>query len=67
MDLKHGAFVRVKQSEPLRGGKDGMVVADFGDFVALLFGWDRHCQPQHCQCVGPEMWDKSDLDLSTVE
>ena len=67
-----GAFIRVRadHSNLLRAGKDGMVVEPVmkeGDDIALLFGYDRHNQPQSCQSVGPEMWEQSELDLSTLE
>ena len=44
-----------------------MVVEDFGQEVALVFYFDRHNQAQRCECVGPEMWNKDELDLATAE
>ncbi len=67
--MKMGSFIRVKETHEnkFRAGKDGMVVEDFGNQVSLVFGWDRHCVEQRCECVGPEMWDKSELDFRTLE
>ena len=65
--LAPGNFVRVKAVSETKAGADGMVVKDFGDSVGLIFGYDRHCQPQHLQCVGTELWEKHELDLSTVD
>jgi hypothetical protein len=69
MNLKPGAFVRVKLSHKdwWRAGLDGMVVEDFGWTVALFFGFDRYNVGQHTVCVGPELWTKSELDMTTVE
>lgn len=66
--FKAGQFIRVKSDRSCRHGADGMVTEDFGDdYVALVFGYDRHNRPQGCQCVGHEAWHKDELDLSTLE
>lgn len=67
MKLRHGNFVRVRRDNEFRPGADGMVVEDLGTEVGLIFGYDRYCQRQNVVCVGTEMWQKSELDLSTVE
>lgn len=67
--LEGGSFVRVKHCTdmPSRIGKDAMVYKMTSpDTVALLFGHDRHNQPQNVVCVGPEEWSVNDLDLDTV-
>lgn len=69
--MKSGTFIRVRYDHPnpARAGKDGMVVFDTPDedeSVGLSFGFDRHNVPQHCQCVGTELWLKSELDMSTI-
>ena len=68
--LTSGQFVRVRKDHEnsSRAGLDGMVHldSDDGQSVALIFGWDRHNQPQHAVCVGPELWKKDELDLTTV-
>lgn len=35
--------------------------------VALMFGNDRHNNPQGCVSVGPELWFILELDLETLE
>lgn len=65
--LASGSFVRVRADHPsFRAGKDGMVIEDAGSSVGLYFGYDRHCQAQDVICVGTELWDKAELDLSSV-
>lgn len=68
MTLEAGQFVRVKSDHEdfFRRGKDGMVIEDLGNQVGLVFDNDRHNWNQHCSCVGTELWDKSELDLTTV-
>ena len=69
--LESGHFVRVREDHPdwWRAGKDAMVIADEeGDgTVGLVFGYDRYNQPQGCQCVGTELWELAELDLTTVQ
>lgn len=69
MSIKRGSFVRVKSDHPIgsRAGKDGMVVDVFDQGVGLTFGHDRYSEGQGCLCVGPEMWNFDELDLTTVE
>jgi len=65
--LEGGCFVRVRKDlEDPRRGKDAQIYNDLGDQVGLLFGCDRYGDDQDVQCVGVELWDKSELDLSTV-
>ena len=66
--MKTGDFIRVRadHSNDSRRGKDGMVVEVWKGSVALLFGHDRHNWPQHCECVGPEMWFNNELDMDTL-
>jgi hypothetical protein len=40
-----GQFVRVCDGANANPGKDGMVISDEGDSVALVFGYDRHNYP----------------------
>lgn len=69
--LLSGQFVRVASNHPntYRAGKDGMVVpgGDMGNSVGLVFWFDRHNTPQRTQCVGPELWDKQELDMATID
>ena len=68
-NIKIGQFVRVRSDHPdeFRAGKDGMAVwPESENAVALVFGYDRHGRAQRCACVGPEQWDVSELDLSTL-
>jgi hypothetical protein len=67
--MRNGTFIRVKANHPdeSRAGKDGMVVDDFGEAVALVFYCDRHNVVQRTECVGAELWQKTELDLSTTE
>lgn len=68
-ELPEGEYIRVKSEHPdwWRAGKDGMVVEDMGeDGVALFFGVDRHNNFQHLVCVGPELWQRSELDLNSL-
>lgn len=66
--LPLGAFVRVRADHPTHGGLDAMVHRDFADgTMGVVFGFDRYNQGQHVHCVGPELWDTADFDLSTVE
>jgi hypothetical protein len=66
--IPFGAFIRVRSDHATHAGKDAMLHADFNDgTVGLIFGFDRHDRGQEIECVGPELWDKADLDLSTVE
>jgi hypothetical protein len=66
--LLPGNFVRVREDHKnfMRAGKDGMVIEDFGQLVALVFYYDRHNEAQGCMCVGPELWKKSELDMTTI-
>ena len=71
MKLRFGDFVRTKKDcGDSRAGCDAMVVDNFddenGQEVALTFGCDRYNTIQRVQCVGPELWNKSELDLETV-
>jgi len=67
MYLEGGSFVRVRKDlDDLRRGKDAQVYKDMGDQVALLFGRNRYNEDQQVECVGVELWEKSELDLSTV-
>lgn len=65
-----GQFIRVKNDHPSsRAGKDGMVFHDEIEgetTLSMVFGFDRASQRQDVQCVGPEIWDKSELDLTTA-
>jgi len=65
--LLSGQFIRVRRDHEntYRAGLDGMVSrdSDDGESVALIFGFDRHNRPQHAVCVGPELWQKDELDL----
>ena len=65
--LPPGTFVRVRSDHEYKAGKDGMVIEDFGREIGLFFGFDRHNHPQNCQCVGTELWNKDELDLSTAD
>ena len=67
--MKNGSFIRVNSTSPniSRRGMDGMVIDDFGDYVGLVFYFDRHNRPQGCICVGPELWEKTELDLSSYD
>jgi hypothetical protein len=70
--IRMGTFIRVRadHADPARAGKDGMAIQPVmteSEEIALVFGYDRHNQPQDCECVGPEMWERSELDLSTLE
>lgn len=76
MNMKHlpttlmaGDFVRVgtRCGDGTRIGKDGLVLAIDGDQVVVVFGWDRFGRDQNVISVGPEQWDRDDLDLSTVD
>ncbi len=70
MDIKTGSFVRVKTDHwGNRAGKDGMVMSyrEGDEFVGLVFGNDRHNNPQDCVCVGTELWLLDELDLTTLE
>lgn len=69
--LASGTFIRVRSDHPdwWRAGLDGMVIEDSpaGDTtVGLVFGTDRHNEFQHTRCVGTELWEKSELDTSTI-
>lgn len=68
MQIEAGSFVRVRKDhpEPFRRGKDAQVYSDIGEQVGLTFGYDRYNEPQDVECVGIELWDKSELDLNTV-
>lgn len=67
--FKLGTFIRVRKDHPnfARRRRDSMVVKDFGEEVGLAFGFDRYNQSQECISVGTELWNKSELDLSTVD
>lgn len=67
-----GTFIRVRadHENQARAGKDGMVFEDVkegDDQIALVFHFDRHNQGQNCECVGPELWEKSELDMTTMD
>lgn len=65
--LDRGTFVRVRADHgSTRAGKDGLVWEDYGAELALTFGRDRYNDDQDVQCVGPEMWGKAELDLTTA-
>ena len=72
MENQHtsGQFVRVRSDHPdtHRAGLDGMVYLDndVGNVVALVFGCARHGRNQRAQCVGPELWEKWELDAASV-
>ncbi len=69
--MNAGTFIRVKpdHENTARAGKDGMVMQSFlqDGLFAMVFWYDRHNRDQGCACVGPELWDKSELDMSSVE
>lgn len=67
--LMPGDFIRVNSScaDRTRAGKDALVLALDGDQVVLVFGWDRFSRDQKVICVGPEQWDRSELDLASVD
>lgn len=69
--LFSGQFVRISpvHPNPYRAGKDGMVVpdGDIGESVGLVFWFDRHNKSQGTQCVGPELWDKRELNLESID
>lgn len=70
--IKSGTFIRVRydhEQSPNRAGMDGMVTEDVPegcDDIPMIFGYDRHCWPQNVQCVGTELWHRSELDMSTA-
>lgn len=73
--LLPGAFIRVRalagKNDPLalenRAGRDAMVFRDLGPQVALYFGHDRFDAVQPVVCAGAELWNKADLDWSTLD
>jgi hypothetical protein len=68
MNIKRGDFIRVKSDHenPYRRDKDGMVTDVLENQVGLVFGSDRHNELQRCECVGTELWNIDELDLSTI-
>lgn len=68
--LECGTFVRVRADhpEPWRAGRDGMVTTVFDDgSVGLVFYTGRDGTRQADVCVGPELWLREELDMSTVD
>lgn len=69
VSLLPGAFIRVRRDHenPFRAGRDAMVARDLGNgSYALVFGYDRHNEPQGCVCVGTELWLADELDWESV-
>lgn len=68
-ELHVGDFIRVRadHTNEARAKMDGMAIQDMGDQVALVFWSDRYGHFQDCECVAPELWDKSELDFETLD
>jgi hypothetical protein len=69
MQIGNGDFIRVKRDGEFRPGPDGMVMAppDANGDLDLLFHFDRRNECQNGECVGFEVWNLTELDLSTLQ
>lgn len=70
-ELKVGDFIKIKSDHttcPSKAGKDAMVVENShkgNPTVALTFGHDRYNENQEIQYLGPEEWNKTELDFTS--